>query len=496
VPEYVDYTTVPHLAAVEMGTAGMEWPSAAGPFTVTMEHLADIVVAANEDPHIQVPRLKLGHDSAVNGDFPDYDPFAAVSDAEPVFGRAVNLRTVNDGAVLIGDFVEVPGWLAESMPSAYPNRSCEWVRDIETPGGKRYSMVITAVSLLGERLPAIRDLEDLQRLIEDGPDAIATREGDVPGSATSVSWETIRERFNFEWAMDPESIFEGADGESIEPYWWWARDIRIDPAEVIADDEQGNLWSVPFETDGADAVEFGEPQRVREVYVPVNASQGEELHRTAVPRAGQRVLATNLDRPEKQQRQGAASAAIEATEEEATVPTTIERLRELGLPEDVTEEDVQTALADETPPDPDAQPDAPAAPAENPEQTPGGEPDPNPSEENAATAALGETIDRAALAQLQADAKAGREARQQQLSTERERLVETAVTKGKFPRSAAASYRAQLDKGGDIEVQTRQFIDGLAENTIPVEELGTETDGGSDSVATTGWFPQLAHKEA
>jgi hypothetical protein len=42
------------------------------------------------------------------------------------------------------------------------------VWDVETEGGKRYTLVLTAVSLLGERQHAIKDLADVQRLITTG----------------------------------------------------------------------------------------------------------------------------------------------------------------------------------------------------------------------------------------------------------------------------------------------------------------------------------------
>jgi hypothetical protein len=44
------------------------------------------------------------------------------------------------------------------------------VWDVETEGGKRYSLVLTAVGLLGTRQHAVKDLADLQRLLEQGPD--------------------------------------------------------------------------------------------------------------------------------------------------------------------------------------------------------------------------------------------------------------------------------------------------------------------------------------
>lgn len=165
----VEYVTVPD---VELVAIGIEWPSATGDITVTLEHLVDMMVAANDDPLIRPPRVKLGHSRLqpdVDGlrELGDGDPFW---DGAPVFGTAQNLRLNNDGGRLVADLVEVPDWLAEAIPSAWPNRSCEWTWDVETEGGKRYSAVLTAVSLLGERQHAIKNLADVQRLIEQGPD--------------------------------------------------------------------------------------------------------------------------------------------------------------------------------------------------------------------------------------------------------------------------------------------------------------------------------------
>jgi hypothetical protein len=131
-----------------------------------------MMVAANEDPLIRSPRVKLGHEriqltpEGVTG-LGDYDPFWS---GEPAFGTVQNLRLANDGAKLVGDLVEVPAWLVSAAPSAYPNRSCEWVWDVQTEAGKRYSAVLTAVALLGIVQQAIKDLADLQRLLTVGPD--------------------------------------------------------------------------------------------------------------------------------------------------------------------------------------------------------------------------------------------------------------------------------------------------------------------------------------
>jgi hypothetical protein len=170
----MDYVTVPD---VELATAGIAWPGSGGnepdgSVTFALEHLVDMMVAANQDQLIRPPRVKLGHARLQPTDdglreLGDHDPFW---DGAPAFGTITSLRLTNDGAKLVGDLVEVPDWLADAMPSAWPNRSIEWVWDFETEGGKRYSAVLTAVSLLGERQHAVKDLADVRRLLEQGPD--------------------------------------------------------------------------------------------------------------------------------------------------------------------------------------------------------------------------------------------------------------------------------------------------------------------------------------
>ena len=466
----MDFQTV---AGVELASAGMEWPAVTGPFTVSPEHLADVATAANDDPHIQIPRIKLGHYSEVNGSLLRIDPFEAIGDATPAFGRVNNLRLENDGAVLVGDFIEVPEWLAEGLPSFYASRSCDWHLNQTTPGGKTYTMVISAVCLLGVELPAIQDLEDLERLLIEGPgeEAIttarpATGGRNMPGStaATSVSAGVIRQRFNFDWAMDPDSAFEGADGEMVDPYWWWARDVRVDPMEVIADDDNGNCWSIPVTTDGADEVTFGEPVRVREDFVPIATSAGEQP--------------SSFERPEKPDRSQTASGP---DEEETMADIDIARLRERtglsedDLPDDATAEQINEALAAEQEDPPAGDPPADDPPAGDPpaDDPPADDPPADPPPEST-------SIDSQALADLQARASRGDEARTQQESDDRDEFIETAVKAGKFTRTVGTAYRAQLSQGGEVEAQVRTHIDGLAEKVVPLEEQGVVTTTAND----------------
>lgn len=162
-----DYLTLPD---VELITLGIDWPAHPEPATFTLENMVDAMVAANDDPLIRLPRVKVGHvqwQPDHSGGFGDHDPFW---DGEPAFGSASNLRLNNAGSKLLADLIEVPDWLATAAPSAWPNRSIEWDWNVETEGGKRYSMVITAVGLLGTRQHAVKDLADLRRLLDQGPD--------------------------------------------------------------------------------------------------------------------------------------------------------------------------------------------------------------------------------------------------------------------------------------------------------------------------------------
>lgn len=163
----MDYTVVEN---VELITAGIEWPAMPTPVTITLEHLVDAMVAANDDPHIRPPRVKLGHSRLQPSDdglrdLGDHDPYW---DGAPAFGTVRDLRLTNDGARLVGNLHEVPEWMADAIPSAWPSRSCEWVWDVSTEGGKHYTLVLTAVSLLGERQHAVKDLADVQRLVTTG----------------------------------------------------------------------------------------------------------------------------------------------------------------------------------------------------------------------------------------------------------------------------------------------------------------------------------------
>lgn len=491
----MEYVTV---EGVELATVGMEWPASTGPYSCTFEQLRDAMVAANEDPHVMSPRLKLGHTSELNGVLNVTDPFAELGDGAPAFGRVVNLRLENDGAVLVGDFVEVPAWLGEAMPSAYPSRSTEVRLSYTTEAGKSYDAVITAVALLGPVEPAIKDLDDLERFLISGPENVTAasrpEEGTMPAEQVdaSVSSGTIRQRFNFEWAFENDT--------DLDTYWWWARDVFVDPSEVIADDDEGNCWSVPFTTDGKDEITFGEPVRVRETFVPVNASAaavGQRVHQ----RNSQQVLASNLERPEKPAPKTAASTAQPDDEENTEMTIDLDKLRgRLGLPDDATEEQINEALAaEETPAAEETVTPTDEIPVEPvvPEAEPAGP---------VAASALPEgmvAVPADQWAAVQEGAKAGTQVAAAAETKRRDDTIAAAARVGKVApaqREALCNMHANpATRESFYTLLTAEVKDGgLAPGLVPVTEIG-EAGGREDGVAASAglpgsWFPELANR--
>jgi hypothetical protein len=87
-------------------------------------------------------------------------------------------------------------------------------------------------------------------------------------------------------------------------------------------------------------------------------------------------------------------------------------------------------------------------------------------------------VDAGVFAQMQSDAAAGREARAQQETERRDRVVAEALQDGRIAPATQATWRAQLDTN---EEGTTQLLASLPKNTIPVTEIGT---AAGDAVAS------------
>lgn len=494
----MDYVTIPN---VEIASAGMEWPTANGPLTVRMDHLADAARAANDDPLIQPPRIKIGHtDPRFNSDEArekDHDPFADF-DGEPAVGVVRNLRVANDGAVLLGDYTEVPRWLAEALPSAFPNRSMEgsysvkpgpagepqgtW--EVRTEGGNRYSLVITAVALLGVERPAVRDLADLQRFLVAGEGLVVTGTEPEPVAAKAAaqmraSIDTVIDQFIFEWATGDRK-------------YWWPREVWTDPNEIIADDDEGSLYRIPFNSDDEQGIRIGEPIQVVQTFEDAPAAA-----LAASIRKGGKSLARFETRDAAV---GDREGGVSGSATNPSMDPAAELRKVLGLSASASDDEVKSALAaregdEETGNGEGGETGAPVSQPGPETETGDGEGDgETPAEGEGETPAEPEgegaeastvTVDRATWRETQRQAREGAEARGEQRRSARDQVIASAVEDGKFPPYRADHYRGLYDSDPE---GTEQLIANLADGLVPVDERGSSRDpaeAGGNAYAVT-----------
>jgi hypothetical protein len=324
--------------------------------------------------------------------------------------------------------------------------------------------VIEAVALLGVELPGVTTLEDLRELYDDPEVNIVTTATKAARASVTVhaqvDAEDVRRAFM-------EQVAQG------DRYWWFPRSMQLDPNELIAmDDDTGDLFRIPFTISGR-SINFGDPTPVYIEYVD-DESAIKEQEKTAASVVKYTKAASRRNRPTQE------------------VMMTPEELRaQLGLAADATDEQVSAAIAagqaalaassgaDDSDDDGDNTDDSDDTVDTNTEQR----------EPVAASAGQGVTLDPAAFQQLQRDARAGREAREQQVRQSREGFVDAAIKAGKFPPARRDHYLKLMaaDESG-----TRQFIDGLEENVIPVVEAGAasseETFMGDQSAYDPSWL--------
>lgn len=105
----------------------------------------------------------------------------------------------------------------------------------------------------------------------------------------------------------------------------------------------------------------------------------------------------------------------------------------------------------------------------------------------AATVPGTQLIEDNVLAQMRADAAAGREAREQQIRDRRDGVIKNALTQGRISAASAPEFRAMLDAN---EEAAAKVIDSLAPNTVHVEEVGhSDTLTSADDSLYGSIFP-------
>jgi hypothetical protein len=506
------------LKNVEILHAGIEYKLSTGPTTFTPQHLVSVVMAANEDPSIPNPRLKLGHiDPRFNG--PEFD-------ATPSFGKATNLRLSENGMAVMGDYIGVPAWLAGIMATAYPSRSVEGFWDVESHMGKKWPFVLSACSLLGVTWPGVTMLEDLPLMYgEDIPECVVFADAELvaatggdpamklpftakDGTAASANLDDVRRAFYNEYLT-----------ENPDANWWWIQAILTDPNELIVeDDESGQLYKISFSSDDKGAVSFGDAAAVRVDYIPESreATKAAAPHVAATLAIGRQVLASWQTR------------AASRPDTQGGVMDPKEIRQRLSLPEDASDEQVQEALQ-ELNTAAGVTPEGAAAPAgdginNGPEAhggvTPGATGMPEPSADNAqpdpapVARAAGNfqlpeglvVIDKGTLEELKVGASAGLELKSRFDKNETDTAVMAAVNDGRIPPSRKEFWTKYLEKdpeGG------KAALASLAPGLVPLRERelghsggglegGTADELGVDVVQ--GWsgeiFPEVRERQA
>lgn len=295
----------------------------------------------------------------------------------------------------------------------------------------------------------------------------------------SVSVDRIVGQFE-EWAWGSTEPHDG-----FNTYWWFARDVRLDPDEIIASDGEGGTFRIPFTTDGEHAVTFGSPVEVRETYVDITAptaaaSAAQDRHR-------QKVVAHDLPVPDRiTKARASAEPSPEEKHMDASVRTVLERQ---GLdPDSATEDQVNAAsvfAAASALPDDEPKPD-PATPDEpKPDDEPA--PEPEPDEPDPAASAIDAERDR----KLEEVSREVATMKEKETRERRDGLATQWVNEGRIAPAEHDHYRGLLDIDED---KTVALASKLAPGRIPVDpQRGTATH---TEITSTGWFPQLANKES
>ncbi|WP_188188045.1 phage protease [Nonomuraea sp. SYSU D8015] len=259
------------LPGVELVQAG-QWDLSTGRVTFSRDDLAS-AVAAVDCPAVRRPVLKLGHAE------PDPDEHGMRWDGEPAVGWIDNMMLADSGNTVVGDYVGMPGWLRDILPSAYPDRSIEAVFDHKCQLGHTHPFVITAVSLLGVVPPGVGTLRSLQDVaaLYGVTAASTTAADDVPGRVT-VTVHASKGAASMPNPR-PAEVAAGISSEDVRrayyekaPWQEWICEMQLSPLQlIVVDDTTGKYHRVPVQVDGEDEFSFGDKVEVKIRYEDVPA---------------------------------------------------------------------------------------------------------------------------------------------------------------------------------------------------------------------------------
>jgi len=479
--EIAQFVTLENIPLCE---TGIDYPASTGNISLTREMFAE-AIAYSQDPHGLQPRIKIAHgDTPMNDDLQSlFEQYNASLDASvPSLGTILNLRTVNDGHTLVGDWHGLPEWLATVLSTAYPARSIEGGSWTNPANQKTYEFKIDAVALLGVIGPGCTSLADLQELFsKDGP-KMTVIEMSAPKLEVSshkmpvnlqVNVEEIRRAFYTEFAQG-------------DRYWWWDRELLADPWEFIAQDEEGGLWRVPFESgedsDGDTTVtSWGDPEAIKVKYITDPKRDGVMASRTIAPQlstAGTLLAVNTTPPPERERKEASAAVAIDITALRERLNLSVE-----ALPDDATEEQINEALT-ATADEPEASPETPAV------EEPASTTEPTVNDDGTVT------VDAAAWASMQESVAQLAARNREQERNDREAEVNAAIQDRKIPPARKSHWLSLMEKDPE---GTRATIHKLEKNAVPGEEIGTSRGSDDEAgrvVQGTGLIPELQRQEA
>lgn len=495
-----ELVTIPNIPLIE---TGVDWPASTGAVTFSATHLSAAAAAPYSDPAVKLPRLRFGHTSAGTSPVESAGQF----EEQPCVGKFTNLRVGDEGNTLYADLVGVPRWLADILPVAYPSRSVEaWFDVTSMSTQKHHDMIITSVALLGENLPGVQTLDDLELLFSDDPgpewiEGLSAKtkvaasqplgEGGKPMPtrvAASIDTSDVRKAFYEQVAVDDQ-------------YWWWMHQMFLDPPIVIAEkDSPGDFALCEYKIEDGDIV-FADPvdahiQWVRDDTGAVAAKAAEASSGTS--HAAYEWHAASASRPAERQKEFDNKHSKEA---KGSVPINIEALRKLtgntDLPDDATEEQINEALA--------AANATPAPDDEVVEET--------VDEEVAVTASARKkvleelklagmvVVDKSAHEATMADVAELKSDKVAAETKRRQGVVVAAIRERKIPLAAKEHWDGLMEKD---PVGTEAFLSAAAKNAVPGPAIGTdeaigdpESQGnGRKTKSGTGLFPRLEAQRA
>jgi hypothetical protein len=303
-------------------------------------------------------------------------------------------------------------------------------------------------------------LADLLAFAKTGRNVLASRSAmPAPNSvpvAAGVSVEDVRRAY-----------YDGPGGHEYDA---WICEVLLDPIQLIISGDSGyQRVDVTVNADGT--ITFAAPVAVQMTYTPVPAGDG-----STTVAASRIVFASRAEsRPRRIARRAAATTPPASepgtTEGGEPVALDLDGLRSrLGLAADADEATIQEALITrlDTPPEPTPAPVPVAA---------------------AALPAGVVTIDQATLDELRGQATQGVQARAQQLTERRDRVIMAAVRDGKITPARKAHWEASW--AADAE-GAEQALASLAPGLVPVDglrgEVGSDTDTNSDDAVYASLF--------